>query len=177
MPSRSARGVQRQPVMARLTGWRRIAGSMWHAPDDPQIYGALDVDATPTQAFLARCRTAGRHVTATHVVGRAVAHALAEVPELNVRIRGSHAIARGSIDVFFITAVRGGRDLSGVKVADMAKLSTYQVADELAQRAGRMKAGDDRDLARSKRLMDALPAPLLRGGHAPRPDDHRQPAR
>ena len=63
--------------------------------------------------------------------------------------------------MFFITAVRGGRDLSGVKVEDLGARTIYQLAAELAQRAGRMKAGDDRELARSKRLMDRLPAPLL----------------
>jgi pyruvate/2-oxoglutarate dehydrogenase complex dihydrolipoamide acyltransferase (E2) component len=148
--------------MPRLTGWRRIASSMWHSPDDPQIYGALEVDAGPSLAFLERCRAAGHHVTATHLVGRAVAHALTEVPDLNVRIRGDRAVARGSIDVFFITAVRGGHDLSGVKIHDLGARSIWQVADELAVRAGRMKAGDDRDLARSKRVMDRLPGPLLR---------------
>lgn len=135
---------------------------MWHAPDDPQIYGALEVDATAALAFLARARAAGHHLTATHLVGRAVAHALAEVPDLNVRIRGDHAWPRAGIDVFFITAVRGGRDLSGVKVPDLGGRSVYQLAEELARRAGRMKAGDDRELAQSKRVMDRLPGPLLR---------------
>lgn len=148
--------------MPRLTGWRHIANAMWHAPDDPQIYGALEIDATAALAFLQRCREAGRHVTATHLVGRAVAHALVEVPDLNVRLRAGRAIARRSVDVFFITAVRGGRDLSGVKVADLGRRSVYAVADELGVRAARMKTGDDRELARSKQVMDHLPRPLLR---------------
>lgn len=149
--------------MPRLTGWRHIANAMWHPPDDPQIYGALEVDATAALAFLARCRADGHHVTATHLVGRAVARALVEVPDLNVRIRGDHALPRPSVDVFFITAVRGGRDLSGIKVERIDERSVYQVAEELDRRARRMKAGDDREFSRSKRLMDRLPGPLLRG--------------
>lgn len=148
--------------MPRLDGWRRIANAMWHAPDDPQIYGALDVDATAALAFIEASRAAGLHVTPTHLVGRAVAHALVEVPEINVRLRGDQAIARGAVDVFFITAVRGGRDLSGVKVADLGRRSVFQLAGELGRRAGRMKAGDDPDLARSKRAMDRLPGVLVR---------------
>jgi pyruvate dehydrogenase E2 component (dihydrolipoamide acetyltransferase) len=135
---------------------------MWPPPDDPQIYGALEVDATAALAFLERCRAAGQRVTATHLVGRAVARALVEVPDLNVRIRGGHAWPRASVDVFFITAVRGGHDLSGVKVADLGTRSVFDLADDLARRSSRMKRGDDRELARSKRVMDALPAPVLR---------------
>lgn len=134
---------------------------MWHSPDDPQIYGALDVDATAALAFLERCRAAGHRVTATHLVGRAVARALVEVPDLNVRIRGGHALARASVDVFFITSVRGGHDLSGVKVRDLGTRTIYELAADLARRAGKMKRGDDRELARSKSAMDSVPASLL----------------
>src|SRR5258705_7792187 len=103
----------------RLTGWRRIASAMWRAPDDPQIFGALDVDAAPILDFIARARRAGHHVTPTHLVGRAVAHALAVVPDLNVTIRRGHARPRPSVDIFFVTSIASGNDLSGVKIADV----------------------------------------------------------
>ena len=59
----------------RLTGWRRIASALWNAPNDPQIYGALELDATPALELIERARARGHHVTATHLVGRAVARA------------------------------------------------------------------------------------------------------
>jgi pyruvate dehydrogenase E2 component (dihydrolipoamide acetyltransferase) len=103
-----------------INGWRRIAGAMWRAPDDPQIYGSLDIEARPVSAYIQRARAAGHHVTPTHLVGRALAHCLVEVPELNARIRRGRARPRSSVDVFFITAVDGGHDLSGVKIHDAA---------------------------------------------------------
>lgn len=147
---------------SRLTGWRHIANAMWGPPDDPQIYGALEVEAAPVLAFIEAARARGEHVTATHLVGRAVAHALEEVPDLNVRIRGTRSFPRASIDVFFITAVSGGHDLSGVKVEAVDRRSVYEVARELAARARRMKTGDDREFSRSKQVMDRLPRVLLR---------------
>lgn len=135
---------------------------MWKSPDDPQIFGALDVDARPTLAYIERARAAGSHVTATHLVGRAVAHALVEVPDLNVQIRGGKARPRESVDVFFITAVAGGHDLSGVKVTSSDRKSAIEISDELRRRSDAMKRGDDRDFARTKKLMDRLPAWLLR---------------
>lgn len=145
-----------------MKGWRRVAGAMWHAPDDPQIFGALDLDARPVLAFIERQRAAGHRITPTHLVGRAIAHTLDEVPELNIRIRGGRAYPRPSIDVFFITAVAGGHDLSGVKVENAFGKPAVEIADELAMRAKAMKTGNDREFSRSKQLMDALPPRLLR---------------
>ena len=136
---------------------------MWSAPDDPQIFGALEVDAAPLVAFMERARAAGHRVTPTHLVGRALAHALEAVPDLNVRIRRGRARPRRSIDIFFITAVASGRDLSGVKIADVPGKPAFAVADELTRRSGALKRGDDRAFARTKRLTDRAPPWLLRG--------------
>ncbi len=148
--------------MNRLTGWRKIANALWDAPNDPQIYGTFELDATQALAFVARARSVGRHLTTTHLVGRAVARALVAVPELNVRLVGDYAVPRGGVDVFFITSVAKGRDLTGVKVEDADQKSAWEVGKELEERSQRMKRGDDPDLARAKGNMDRLPRPLLR---------------
>lgn len=136
---------------------------MWRAPDDPQIFGALELDAAPVLAFIDSERVLGRRVTPTHLVGRAMAHALEAVPDLNVRIHGGRAYPRGSIDIFFITAVAKGHDLSGVKIRDVARKAASEVAAELTMRSSAIKTGTDREFSRSKRLMDALPPRILRG--------------
>jgi pyruvate dehydrogenase E2 component (dihydrolipoamide acetyltransferase) len=114
------------------------------------------------QAFMASARAAGHRVTPTHVVGRAVAHALHEVPDFNMRIRGGKMFQRETVDVFFITAVDGGRSLSGVKIERADEKPIYDLAAELAERATRMKQGDDPDFAKTKRMMEAMPVPALR---------------
>jgi pyruvate dehydrogenase E2 component (dihydrolipoamide acetyltransferase) len=135
---------------------------MWPSPSDPQIYGAMDVNARPVLRFIEAARGAGHHVTPTHLVGRAAAHALVAVPDLNVRIRRGRAIPRPGVDIFFITAVADGHDLSGVKITNVPERSAIEVARELADRAGAMKAGRDPDLAKTKSLMDRTPPRLLR---------------
>ena len=148
--------------MTRLKGWRRVANAIWQPPNDPQVYGALEVDATPLLDYMRLSRAAGHHVTPTHLVGRAVAMALQEVPELNVRIVGMQAVPRPSIDIFFIAAVEGGRDLSGVKVERVDQRSAPELSRELTERARRLKQGKDREFTRSKRTMDGLPLPLMK---------------
>jgi len=145
----------------RLSGWRRVAAAMWQDPDDPQIFGRLELDARPMLDLIAHARRDGVHLTPTHVVGRAIAHALEVVPELNVHLRGGRAYPRETIDVFFIAAVANG-DLSGVKVSDAGRKSLIEVAAEINGRAKDVKLGRDPALGKSKRLMDAVPAVLLR---------------
>lgn len=146
----------------KLRGWRKMANAMWSEPRDPQIYGAIEVEATNLLRFIDGCRSLGHKVTPTHLVGRAVALMLRDVPELNVRIVGGETIQRESADVFFIAAVEGGRELSGVKVERLEHKDVVDLAVELAERAARMRAGKEDELAKSKGILDALPLPLLR---------------
>src|SRR4051812_40571199 len=127
----------------KLTGWRKIAQAMWQAPDDPQIFGALECEAAPLRAFIDAARAAGHRVTPTHVVGRALAHALPRVPDLNTRIVGDRILPRDSVDIFFVTAVEGGRDLSGVKIARADQKSALDVARELSEKARALKERED----------------------------------
>lgn len=135
---------------------------MWRAPDDPQIYGALDIDAGPLLRFIARAEHAGQRVTPTHLVGRALAYALEMVPDLNVSIHGGSARPRPSVDIFFITAVSSGRDLSGVKIEDVPYKTAVDVATELTHKSRELKQGTDREFRRTKSLMDHTPMFLLR---------------
>lgn len=147
---------------SKLSGWRKIATAVWKEPDDPQIYGVLEVRAGPLLGFIDSARRQGHHLTPTHLVGRAAGHALAAVPELNVRLVGDRAVPRDKVEVFFITAVARGRELTGVKVSDIDRKSAISIARELHERSQAMKAGSDRELARAKALMQRLPRPALR---------------
>jgi len=135
---------------------------MWHAPNDPQIFGALDIDARPIRALIAQATIAGHRLTPTHVVGRAVAHALFQVPELNTHIAFGRSREHPTIDVFFIASVGKGNDLSGVKIRDAGGKSVVEIADELNERGHALKNGRDKNFARSKKLTNAVPSLLLR---------------
>jgi pyruvate dehydrogenase E2 component (dihydrolipoamide acetyltransferase) len=81
---------------------------------------------------------------------------------MNVRCLQGHALPRKSVDVFFITAVDGGHDLSGVKIERADEKSLVELAAELKERAAALKHGEDRQFRRTKALMERLPRPLLR---------------
>jgi pyruvate dehydrogenase E2 component (dihydrolipoamide acetyltransferase) len=125
--------------------------------------GDLEVDAADllATAEMLRERT-GAHVTVTHFVGKAIAHALTLVPEMNVRLSHGRAYPRESTDVFFIVSTADGADLSGVKVKDVDTRSVVDLARELDVGTTAVHSGTEQGLRRSKRLMSTLPPTALR---------------
>ena len=145
-----------------LHGWRRLAGAAWAAPNDPQFYGDLEVDAAILQTFLGDVRRrTGVHVTVTHLVGKAIALGLGAVPELGVRLARGREYPRESTDVFFIVA--DGDELTGVKIVAADTKPVFEIARELEQRVLEIRADSDEQLGRTKALMERLPRPVLRG--------------
>ena len=149
--------------MAHVQGWRKLAGSAWGPPDDPQFYGALELDAGALLEYVETIRERdGVHLTLTHLVGRAVAHALDQVPEANVRIARGKVHQREGVDVFFIVATGSGDELSGVKLCDVDKLSAVEVARELTGGVETLALGRDPAFGRAKRMLAVLPPRVLR---------------
>lgn len=147
----------------RVGGWRKLAGASWGRPMDPQFFGDLELDAGPLLSYLADARQAsGEHVTVTHLIGRAVAHGLAAVPELRVRLAHGREYERDSVDVFFIVTTGGGQELTGVKVCAADRKPAVEIAAEVNRRCAAIEAGDDPDLGRSKALLSRLPPGMLR---------------
>jgi pyruvate/2-oxoglutarate dehydrogenase complex dihydrolipoamide acyltransferase (E2) component len=147
----------------RAEGWRKVAPATWRAPLDPQIYGDVEVDATRLLEFVEEARAAtGTRLTVTHLVGRAVAHALAENPDLNVSLRRGRFVPRDEVAIFFVVSLDEGRDLSGVKVREADRKSAVEIAEELSARAARIRSGEDADFGRSKGVLAATPVGILR---------------
>jgi pyruvate dehydrogenase E2 component (dihydrolipoamide acetyltransferase) len=147
----------------KVRGWRKLAGATWGPPTDPQFFGQLEIDAEALQdlARHERERT-GVHVTLTHLVGRAVAKALAEVPSLSVRLAHGREYQRESIDIFFIVATDGGDELTGVKVTGADGLSAVEIATALERRTSAIAAGTDAEFGRAKQMLTLLPPRVLR---------------
>ncbi len=147
---------------AKIQGWRKIAAATWRRPSDPQIYGDMELDATAVLEFIEEARSAtGVPLTITHLVGKAVAYALAENIDLNVKLRGRHFVSREGVDVFFIVSAEKGSELSGVKVAGADRKAVVEIARELAERAARIRSGDDVELGKTKKVIGSTPVKLL----------------
>jgi hypothetical protein len=141
----------------RLRGWRKIAASTWGEPSDPQIYGDLELDAGPALAFIDHARRSGVHLTLTHVVGKALAYAFGQHPDLNGRLHRGRFVQRETVDIFFIVSAEGGRELTGVKVREVDRLPAAAIAQELAARTERIHTGADAEFGKTKAMLEKLP--------------------
>lgn len=124
------------------------------------MYGRLDVDVTESEAWW---RTEPG-VSATHIVGAAVAHGLAECPDANSRIVAGRARQRPGNDVSFAVAVDGGRHLQAVCIRDAEAKSPREIAQELSAGLRLILRDDDPAFQRAIRIADSLPSWLVRPG-------------
>lgn len=150
------------PKGRKISGWRKIAAAQWGPPNDPQIYGDLDIEATAALRFIKKTGKAGTKLTITHLAGKAIALALKEHPDLNTRLYRNRFVPRETADVFFIVSAGAGSELSGVKVVDAGSKPVVDIARELASRAERIRNDDDVELGRTKKMLGATPPGLLK---------------
>ena len=139
-----------------------MAIATWSAPREGNIYGKMTVDIDNALAYIERLRAqSGARVTLVHLVGKAVGHALAQVPHINNRILFGRTVPHTSVDISFLVALSNGADLAKVKVTGIHRKPLLQVATELSEEANRLRSGNN-PFDKSKPLLRMLPTWLLR---------------
>ncbi len=150
------------------SSFRRMAMGSWRSPGDPTIYGFLDFDMERAGARVDELRASGVRVTWTHVVARAVALAIASMPDLNVVPRMGRIWRREHVDVFVQVALPaqdgeiGGTDLSGIKLREADGKALGAMATEFKERVAKVRANQDPELRDSKKRIAATPRLLMR---------------
>lgn len=155
--------------LTKVSSFRRIAAAVWPEPTDPQMYGSMEVRAELLEAWIAaeRART-GEKVTITHAVTRALALVLDRHRDINGIVRFGEIWQRRDVDIFVQVAVESEdghaakADLSGVKITRADTRSVADIARDLRARAARIRARQDPDFEGTKKLLGALPGPILR---------------
>ena len=145
------------------SAFRKLAAAAWRAPNDPHIFGSVDVDMTAAEAFLRSYNARnGCKATVTHLVTRAVAMTLARHPEYNAKVGWWRLKIRSRVDIFCQVATEGGRDLSGFKIDAADRRSVAEIAAALGGAAQKIRSGRDPAFDRSRRLFRALPLWAIR---------------
>jgi len=151
-----------------------MAAVAWSPPDDPTIYGTIDLDMSEALRFLGKeSERTGEHLTVTHLVTKALADTLAAHPECNCVIRRGRIFQRDDIDVSVLVAVppeeaenEQEADLSEAMVRQADRKSISDIAKEIREGARKVRKHEDPLLERTKKLFDLLPpavmGPMLR---------------
>jgi hypothetical protein len=145
------------------TAFRKIAISIWRRPNNPQVFGNIDVDYTKARDFIARYNARYNvRITPTHLVGRAIGMILAKFPEANAKISFSRFYQRNSADIYFNVLAADGRDLAGLKFSAADRLSIAELERDLRDRTRQIRLGRDRAFNRGRALFHGLPIPIMR---------------
>jgi pyruvate dehydrogenase E2 component (dihydrolipoamide acetyltransferase) len=151
----------------RLTTWRKISLNTWQEPDNATIYGAVEVEVGPLQAYLkAQSEEHGVKCTITHAVTRALAILLHRYPDCNVLVRGRRIWLRDQVDIFHqvampIDAAGGKADLSGAVVRRADEKLVHEIARDLRDQATAVREKRDGQMAKTRSLLFALPGPVM----------------
>lgn len=153
----AARRAQRGSVR------RKVAVATWRPSRDGRLLGRVELDATAALAFVTgeRART-GVPVSLTHLVGKAVATAQAEVPETRARVVLGRIVPFPTVDVSFAVDLDGGNDLGPIKVHRADTKSVVEIASELQAGAARMRERRDASFQASVGWAGRIPTPLMR---------------
>jgi pyruvate/2-oxoglutarate dehydrogenase complex dihydrolipoamide acyltransferase (E2) component len=146
--------------------FRKLAIGTWRTSYDPSVYGSLTLRMEQAVAYMDAFRAhTGRHLTVTHMMGRAVAAVLEQVPDANAILRGNRIYLRKRIAVFFQVAMEdpetGEIDLSGMVLRDPERKTLVEIVDECNDRVALVKARKDRDLEQTRGLMARMPGWLV----------------
>lgn len=147
----------------RMSTRKKLAIATWKTPKEGNIFGKLTLDLTQTLKYIDYLReTTGEKITITHIVGNAAGKALKEAPDINGRIVFGRYIPHETADVAFLVSLDEGRDLAKVKVCNIDKKTTVEIARELRARAECVRTGKDSEFEKSKPIIRLLPTWLIR---------------
>jgi pyruvate/2-oxoglutarate dehydrogenase complex dihydrolipoamide acyltransferase (E2) component len=152
----------------RLTTWRKLALNTWGVPNNATIYGTLEVDVGPLQAYLKeQSERHGVKCTLTHAVTRGLAVLLRRYPDCNVLVRGHRIWLRDQIDIFHQVAMpidegSGHADLSGAVVRRADEKPIHEIARDLGHQALAVREQRDGQMAKTRNLLFGLPGPVMR---------------
>jgi pyruvate dehydrogenase E2 component (dihydrolipoamide acetyltransferase) len=107
----------------------------------------------------------GKKITVTHLVAKALAHALSKCPDANALLRWNRIYLRSSIDLSILVLIAhegdGKFDLSAAKVANVDKLSLRELAETLEKHVEKVRARQDAALEKTRSSMAKMPFLLM----------------
>jgi pyruvate/2-oxoglutarate dehydrogenase complex dihydrolipoamide acyltransferase (E2) component len=150
----------------KVSAFRKIAIGTWSGAYDPQTYGVFTLRVEQALQYIEEFRRkTGKRLTMTHLFGKAVAQALAAVPEVNSILRFNRPYLRKHVSVFFSVALRDPTtsqvELSGTRVIDVDKMSLADIVDAFESRVKGMRSGKDDSMKAAQATFGRIPFPLL----------------
>jgi pyruvate/2-oxoglutarate dehydrogenase complex dihydrolipoamide acyltransferase (E2) component len=149
-----------------LSSFRKIAIGTWKNAFDPSVYGTLEIRMEKALDYISKYRAAsGKRLTITHLLAKAMAMALARMPDANAILRFNRIYLRKTIGVFMqVVMTDEGEDkidLSGATIYDVDKKSLAEIIAEVEEKVARVRKRQDPALEGTRSTFKKIPYFLL----------------
>ena len=149
-----------------VSSFRKIAIGTWRNAYDPTVYGSLEFRMEKTLAYIEEFRRrTGKRLTISHLMAKAVAMTLKEMPDANAVLRWNRVYLRKIIGVFFQVVMtdegEGKADLSGATLYNVDQMSVLQICDEFQAKVDKVRARKDLALEKTRKTFLSIPYLLL----------------
>lgn len=137
---------------------RKTAISTWSQSESGSIYAKSSIDMTNSQIYINKLRDdKGLKITVTHLVGKAIGIALRRHSGLNGRLLFGKFIPNDTIDVCFLVATGGGKNLAPKTIKNIDKKSIEDICNELTAEVSKVRGGKDEEFQKNMALVQSLP--------------------
>jgi pyruvate/2-oxoglutarate dehydrogenase complex dihydrolipoamide acyltransferase (E2) component len=143
------------------TPWRLIANAIYSPAKDSKVFGTLDVDVTKADEYISEKRKSGNKITMTSIFTSAVARSMAfDAPEMNCFVRRGRIIPRNYVDVMVSVLIRGGQEMSAVKIESAHTKTVSEIAVEIKEKAAEARKGTEESSMKNKYILSKIPWPF-----------------
>jgi len=141
---------------------RKTAISTWDSSSSGSIFAKLSIDMTNSLAFINKQRDdKGVKITVTHLVGKAVGKTLRKASSLNGRLLFGKFIQNETVDVCFLVATGGGKNLAPKTIRNIDKKSLVEICNELSAEVDKVRGNKDEEFQKNMALVKLLPTFVL----------------
>jgi pyruvate/2-oxoglutarate dehydrogenase complex dihydrolipoamide acyltransferase (E2) component len=145
-----------------LSPFRKIAIGTWSTAYDPSVYGTITLRMEKALEYVEAFREkTGQRLTLTHMMAKAAAAVLQDMPDANAILRWNRIYLRQRIGVFFQVAMKdpntGEMDLSGAKVDQPETKSLLDIVTEFEGKVSKVRGGDDKKFKSSRGTFKRVP--------------------
>jgi pyruvate dehydrogenase E2 component (dihydrolipoamide acetyltransferase) len=145
-----------------VSSFRKIAIGTWRNAYDPSVYGTLQLRMDEAVRYLAEFRAkTGKRLTISHMMAKAVAQVLKELPDANAILRWNRIYLRKRIGVFFQVVMNDEGtskvDLSGATIYDVQDKSLVEIIDEFQAKVDKVRARKDEALEKTRNTFLSVP--------------------
>jgi pyruvate dehydrogenase E2 component (dihydrolipoamide acetyltransferase) len=149
-----------------VSSFRKIAIGTWRTVGDPSVYGSLEIRMEKALAYMEEFRRrTGKRLTVSHMMAKAVALALREMPDANAVLRWNRIYLRKIIGVFFQVAMTdqgdAKADLSGATLYGVDQLSLVQICEDFEAKVNKVRKRKDEALEKTRQTFLSIPYFLL----------------